>query len=209
MSFNDLESERDIQGYAANLPRVILEGPTDVRLFREWFADLLVQVEFVDAAKVIGSGGCTAVRKAVEKSRELEIPAVGVVDRDSLHHDHRWDLLFSVDDDAFAQGAIDDDLFTTSLWEVEAYLLEPALLAEWVAMQKDPMPASASEQSSALQRTLEECEGLLSAAPFLCGSHEAGDLCDLRYFLADKHHEIEDVCRRNSRQRCRRKARRG
>ena len=131
------------------------------------------------------------VAKAVKKSRdEDDIPAVGVVDRDLFHRERKWEILFDVDEASFAKDARTDDVFTTGLWEVEAYLLCPELLSDWVGMQRHPPPASAGERQTALARTLEECEGLLSAVSFFCASHTVGAGCDIKHFNTVKHHEM-------------------
>ena len=187
-------SDRQFEAHSRSLPRVILEGPTDVRLFVEWFEHLLDDLDFVAAEKVVGGGGCTSVEPAVEKSREVDkIPAVGIVDRDTLYRAGNWTVLFSLDDQALV-AASTEDVFVTSLWEVEAYLLRPELLGAWVGVHRHPQPSSLQDRGAALGRTLEECEALLNAMPLFTSGHAVGQACDERYFSTLKHHEIGEAC---------------
>ena len=45
--FEAFDSPQQIQAHATCLPRVILEGPSDVKLFQEWFGDLMDRLDFV------------------------------------------------------------------------------------------------------------------------------------------------------------------
>lgn len=195
VSIEEFASERQFEAHFRSLPRVILEGASDVDLFSSWFEDLLSELDFVAAEDLVGGGGCTAVLPAVVKSRETDgIPAVGIVDRDRLHRAKQWEVLFSLGEKVIAESAEDPDVYTTLLWEVEAYLLRPELLGPWVGAQRNPPPASRHEQDEALARALEECEALLDAVPFFCSAHHVGETCDPRHFVHVSHEALPETC---------------
>lgn len=198
MNVAELESFRSSEQFLAHargLPRVILEGSSDVDLFKSWFEDLQAEFEFLSADQVGGSGGgCTAVAPAVRYSWDQDIPALGVLDRDSLHRLWRWDLLFSTDAATLEGASGDDDVKIASLWEIEAYLLEPGLMGPWVGVQRRPLPARPQEIATALTKVLEECEALLVATPFLAAAHKGGRACDVRHFRDDRVPHIAAAC---------------
>jgi hypothetical protein len=188
-------SSEQFLAHARGLPRVILEGASDVELFKSWFEDLQAEFEFMPAEDVGDfGGGCTAVAPAVRHSWDQDIPALGVLDRDSLHRLWKWDLLFSTDPAALDGASGDDDVKVASLWEIEAYLLEPQLMGPWVGVQRKPLPAKAHEMSSALTKALEECEALLEATPYFAAWHKGGRACDPRYFRDDQAAHITETC---------------
>jgi hypothetical protein len=195
VSIEAFESARQFEAHFRSLPRVILEGRSDVELFTEWFEHLLADLDFVPAEALIDGGGCTAVLPAVIKSRdEDEVPAVGIVDRDRLQRDKRWDVLFSLDDGALEGVAEDPDVYTTSLWETEAYLLRPELLSKWVGVQRKPPPATRQEKEAALANTLRECETLLEAIPFFSSAHGVGEPCDPAHSYHIAHNDMPQHC---------------
>lgn len=181
--------------HARGLPRVILEGRSDVDLFKSWFEDLQSEFDFIAAEDLARGGGCTAVQPAVRASWDQDIPALGIVDRDYLHRSHRWALMFAADPEAIAEASEDPHVRIASLWEIEAYLLEPELINLWVGVQRNPQPATARERDTALSRAVEECEALLDATPFLSSGHAGGQSIGDRYFFSDKADHIRASCR--------------
>lgn len=175
VSFEDFDTEQDIVPYQLGLPRIILEGKDDVRLFSQyWFTHLTDSFDFVEAGDVIQGGGCTAVRDAVRFSNEeMQIPASGIADRDHLFRTKDWPALFETDDTAFAAATSDDDFYTTLRWEVEAYLLEPDLLPSWVRSHRTP-PGSEALCNAALAHAIDECEHLLHTNGFFATAHHCG-----------------------------------
>ncbi|APZ97616.1 hypothetical protein BWQ93_03280 [Sphingopyxis sp. QXT-31] len=190
----EFSSDRQFEAHFRSLPRVVLEGDSDVAFFLAWFEHLLSELDFVSAKSISGAAGCTAVGQAVQQSIDDDgIPAIGIVDRDWLSREQRWDLLYSLDDNA-ATNAKGGDVVTASLWEIEAYLLLPELMGRWVGLQRNPPPASQGEKGSALARVVEECDALLFAMPFFASAHAAGEHCDIRYFRDVAHHNMPEKC---------------
>lgn len=181
ISLNDFENERDIEAYHIGLPRIVLEGVDDLRLFKNyWFPHLIDRFQFVEASEIVGGGGCTAVSAAVEASKQDNIPAFGFVDRDRHFRLKEWATLFDVDASAFKNATSNNDFYTTLRWEVEAYLLEPQLLSAW--LRSYCQPARLGQISSAVARTVSECEQLLKAHRFFATAHECGVSIANEYF---------------------------
>jgi hypothetical protein len=196
LSFDSFESDQQIAAHQAGLVRVVLEGDTDVELFsRFWFQSLLETFEFIEARKVAAGGaGCTGVDDAVVHSRQQGIPAVGIVDRDTLFRSKEWQLLFSVGEAQLAADWRTTRIYVTSRWEVEAYLLEADMLAPWVTVAHRDPPGSPAECERALARTLEECRVLLAASPFFASQHEGGDKVSPSFLFDEPLERVLEVC---------------
>ncbi len=174
VSFEEFEDEQEIAAYQIGLPRIVLEGSDDVRLFRSyWFTNLIDSFEFVEAADIVDGGGCTAVQEAVRKSKENNIPAFGITDRDTFFQSRQWASLFAIDDVAFSAAGSGTDLYTTLRWEVEAYLLEPDILPAWLRSHSKP-PAPPAVSAKAVEKALVECEQLLRAHRYFATAHHCG-----------------------------------
>lgn len=192
----DFQSRDQFLAHAALLPRIILEGATDRDLFRVWFEKLYPEVEFLAAEDLGRGGGCTAVQPAVELSRDQKIPVLGIVDRDWLHRERRWETMFSPDGRALDDVSGDPDVRVAALWEIEAYLLHPELLSTWVGVQRSPQPVPDDEPRTALARALEECEALLCAASFFGSAHATRVSYDLKHFCGNPSAHVAEVCRK-------------
>jgi hypothetical protein len=194
VTFDAFEDEDEIVAYQTGLPRIVLEGKDDVRLFRTyWFAHMIDSFEFVEAADLAEGGGCTAVRQAVLNSRDQNIPAYGFADRDHLFRSKKWELLFTTDDDAFRDGTADDAFYTTLRWEIEAYLLEPDLLPSWLRSHRSP-PGSPAMCAAALSYAIDECEHLLGTNPFFAAAHHCKVATRPEHFADKAAHELAAAC---------------
>lgn len=183
VGFDAFESEQQIGAHQAGLPRVILEGQMDVALFREWFRNLRDVIEFVEAGQVLTGGGCTGVPAAVAHSQAHDnLPAIGIVDRDTLFREKIWNLLYTGDEAAFAAMQT-EDVVVASLWEVEAYLLRPDLFADWIRLRREALPAPNEICATAIVAALEEAEALLDIAPALAALHAANVACPSNWGL--------------------------
>lgn len=175
VSFDEFENELQITSQQAEIPRIVLEGGDDVVLFKRWFFDLLDRLEFVQAANVGVGNGCTAVGEAVAQLLDSGVPAFGLTDRDRLFREANWPLLFAVDDAAFAAATEQEHSAINSMWEIEAYLLDPALIPGWVRSHHRHAPASEADCNAALANVVDECEALLRAQPWLATAHRCGE----------------------------------
>lgn len=195
VSFELFDSDQQIAAHQAGLPRVVLEGVTDVTLFsRFWFPQWQERVEFIEASRVAAGAGCTGVADAVAHSREEGIPAVGIVDRDTLFRAKDWSRLFSIDPSLISPGPLVTNVYVTSLWEVEAYLLEPDLLADWVAVAHRSPPGSPADCERALPRAIDACEALLAAAGYFAILHSDGKPAPQGLFCDQSLTRVSEVC---------------
>lgn len=171
VSFDDIDSERDIAAYQTGLPRIVLEGVDDLRFFKHyWFHQLIGSFEFVEAGDIVTGGGCTSVMQAVEESKKDNIPAFGIWDRDTLFREKKWGSLFETDDAVFHAATSGSDFYTTLRWEVEAYLLEPDFLDAWLRSCQKKM-GSSPVNTEAVAIAIEECENLLKAHRYFATAH--------------------------------------
>ncbi|MRX08136.1 hypothetical protein GJ697_09855 [Pseudoduganella sp. FT25W] len=195
-TFEDFDSVEQIAAHQAGLVRVILEGDTDVELFeRYWFIGRRDVFDFVEA-KTLGAGaGCTAVATAVASSIADGVPAIGIVDRDTLFRNKQWALLFDTNSTALNQGWNGSGVYTASLWEVEAYLIEPDLLSDWVGASYKTPPAPQDKCDAALQRTIDSCKFMLSATHYFAALHEEGTAApSVKAFWDQSIDKLNAVC---------------
>jgi hypothetical protein len=186
-SFDAFNNDQQIAAHQAGLVRIVLEGDTDVKLFKRfWFPSFLETFQFIEAKLITGAAGCTGVDGAVVHSREEGIPAVGIVDRDTYFRNKQWQRLLSRDEVQITGDWINNRVYVTSRWEVEAYLLEPELLRPWVTVAHRHPPGSEDDCERALGRTLTACEALLAAIPFFTSQHQASIPAAPLPFLYDK-----------------------
>jgi hypothetical protein len=196
-SFDEFDTDQQIEAHQACLVRVILEGKTDVELFsRFWFQSLQETFLFIEASRLGAGAGCTGVEAAVVHSRTVDrISAVGIVDKDTLFRSREWARVFSLPDAEIPADWDDALIYITSRWEVEAYLLEPDHLEPWVTVEHKNPPASLAEAMQALARTLDACELVLRMAPFLAAQHEAGKKIKPKFLHDQPEEQILNICR--------------
>lgn len=196
LSFEDFDSDQQIAAHQSNLIRVVLEGQTDVVLFGQyWFVPLLEVFDFKEATNIRGKAGCTGVADAVRFSIEHDkVPAIGIVDRDTLFRQKLWDVLYEVDQAAFEAATRNADVFVASRWEVEAYMLEPDLLANWVGANHKQPPASQTDRDTALPRALNECDFLLEVSPFFAEAHTTHRKIGEHHFLGQSLDAAKAFC---------------
>ena len=174
-SFDEFDTDLEIDAHSRGLPRIILEGPTDVWLFRDiWFTNYLAKFEFIPASRLADGDGCTAVPAAVEKSWEKQIPAFGILDRDVYFRRKIWNALYEPEEALFRTFEANDNLFVSEFWEIEAHLILPEMLEPWViGCSRDPVQYG-HLAADALQRALTQCDILFEAAPYLAAMHADG-----------------------------------
>jgi len=194
VQFDELNDEGEIVAYQLGLPRIVLEGKDDVRLFKiYWFPHLIDSFEFVEAVDIADGGGCSAVRDAVLRSRQDNIPAFGFADRDQLFRSKQWALLFAVDDAAFHTGTRDEACYTTLRWEIEAYLLEPDLLPAWIR-SGCRVPGTDARCAAALGDIVEECEHLIRGSAFFATAHDQGKKVNIGHFADKAVNDLVAAC---------------
>jgi len=111
---------------------VFLEGETDVNLFRNyWFKHRLDKLDFTEPK---AGFGCVGVVDNVKDFRLNGIPAFGLVDRDKLQADQKWELAWEADDAVFgAARPYGKHVWITRYWEIESYLIEPSVIEAYAS----------------------------------------------------------------------------
>jgi hypothetical protein len=196
-SFDNFNDDEQIIGHQLGLPRIVLEGTSDVELFREyWFPRFTEDFEFVSANELGCGNGCTAVERAVSLSRERDnIPAFGFIDRDWLFREQKWDALFAIDEAEFLAKTQDNDtIHITLLWEVEAYLLEPDLIPELARGHSARGFARGDGVVNPLGVALEELEHMLRAQRLFAVAHENNTGYGDKHFLDRDGDQIYPAC---------------
>lgn len=152
----EITSTSSVIAQQKSKPIIYVEGESDKRIFENyWFVDVLGKISFSITPDF---QGCSAVVKAVALDRLTGISAFGLVDRDKLMADEKWELLRQTDDALFDSEWPYPDIKITRRWELESYLIEPEALESYLA------PA----QGGRAPRPLAEVEGdLLSHADAL------------------------------------------
>ncbi|MCI5165236.1 MAG: hypothetical protein D3903_03895 [Candidatus Electrothrix sp. GM3_4] len=136
---------------------VYLESEEDRLIIGDrWFYDE-ENLDFRSAGEdTQGAGGCTQVIKKVNDDEEKGIKSVGLVDRDVLLKDCRWECWWEHDDIDFkACQPYGKNIKVLSRWEIENYLLlEPDIIASVKAdrfghaqERSAPIPLSSKEIS--------------------------------------------------------------
>lgn len=174
-SFDEFDTDLEIDAHSRGLPRIVLEGMTDVWLFRDvWFTRYLTKFEFIPASRLTAGDGCTAVPAAVEKSWGMHIPAFGILDRDIYFRRKAWHVLYEQEEVRFRAFEASDELFVSEFWEIEAHLILPDMLEPWViGCSRDPVQFG-HLAAGALQRAIAQCDVLFEAAPYLAAMHADG-----------------------------------
>lgn len=195
-SFDEFESDTQIAAHQTGLVRVILEGQTDVTLFRRyWFSHRQDVFDFVEASSIAAAPGCTGVIDGVAKCTQQGIPAIGIVDRDTLFREKKWELLFSLDAAALNPDPFTVGVYVASRWEVEAYLLEAdSRLSEWVSAEHRNPPGPEHLCQNALPIVVQSCEHLLLAASYFASNHEQGKAVNAGAFCDRTPAQIQDFC---------------
>jgi hypothetical protein len=130
--------------------KVYLESAEDVRIFSEhWFSDKQDKLRFVSAeGEQSGGGGCKVVITKVEEANNQNIKAYGIVDRDVLLADAKFDLFWETDDVKFhAERPYGENIHVLGRWELENYLLQPEAFAYEVSrrISRSPAPGISAE----------------------------------------------------------------
>jgi len=166
-SFKQLQENEDIDNAYTNKVVVYLESEEDLQIIKErWFFDEGKEIEFksVDSGQ---GGGCSQVISRVKTERNKGITAFGIVDRDTLMKEEKWELWWEINDQQFKQAKpFGDYILVLRRWELENYLLSPE---ELEIVLSDKEFRSPKKIDVVIQNLLKEAEDLkvLSAAMIL------------------------------------------
>lgn len=157
----------------SGVPVVYVESEEDSYIFGEcWFKDQLSRLEFQSVADRSGgdsTSGCKAVINAVDEERQSGNPAWGIVDRDAVMSQDRWDLVYETDDSCF-DCSLPFGLRVKVLrrWEMESYLVDADLLEQYRSELLMQVPRSSVEVWGEL---LADCQALIPHAALNATHH--------------------------------------
>lgn len=153
--FGEVPDSGLLVGKYLNKVRVYVESSEDRDVLEKWFPDDLGKIIFLSADHGnAGGGGCQAVCKEISNSKQADIQAVGIVDRDKLFTDKNWNLLWEIDDKIFrAAQPYGAEIHVLLRWELENYLLEPEAVQRVLSDAKHgkPSPILAQVENELLQ----------------------------------------------------------
>ncbi|MEA3548932.1 MAG: hypothetical protein U9R66_14900 [Thermodesulfobacteriota bacterium] len=120
------------------VPVVYVESEEDQYVFGEcWFKEHLSKIEFKPAKAKCDSDGCNAVLKAVREERQAGNPAWGVVDRDILMANDRWNFVHETNDELYERAQpFGNTIKVLCRWEMESYLVDVEALENVKASSK-------------------------------------------------------------------------
>lgn len=161
------------------VPVIYVESEDDVYVFGEsWFKDKLSRVEFRSASMHCHTSGCNAVIHAVGEERKAGNPAWGIVDRDAVMSQDKWDLVHETDDEVFERAKpFGPQIKVLNRWEMESYLIDGDVLETCRAQIKMVSPKPILDVH---QELLEHCQILIphAAANALFHAHKISALGD-------------------------------
>jgi hypothetical protein len=172
---------------------VLVEGDGDRYVLREWFSELLSEVEFYDC------GGISNLNKWLE-----ELLSLGTLKRAYAITDRDFRPEAEVDD-SYAEGS---HLFILRRYALENYLLEPRPLWEVLTLRHPPIRTDLPDEQAMENRLLEICRMLKSiAAANLAYFDEnriqyqsSGQTAKLEYFPVGHHHDRQIVIQQAAKQ---------
>jgi len=171
-SFKTMEDTGLVRSKHSGRAIVYLESNDDYQIFFErWFYDEGEYLEFKSSDTGFG-GGCSKVIKDVESDRENDIPAFGIVDRDSLLQQLKWDDLWETDDLKFRKSRpFGNYIRPLCRWEIENYLFD---IDEITDMLSDFGQEGLKDKSSVIRELSGHCDALIPIMAYNIFLHSIG-----------------------------------
>jgi hypothetical protein len=178
-SFKGIGESASVDGRYIQRIVVYLESREDYEVYcQRWFPEHGEWLEFRSADGCECSGGCTQVVNLVERDRTKEIVAFGLLDRDALLRELKWEAFWERDDVKFgSMRPCGEHIRFLCRWEMENYLLDPEELEKIITDCPKSMkePRKLRDISETLKELLSHCEVLI---PFTAANillHEHGE----------------------------------
>lgn len=190
-----LGSPERLSSRYGGVPVIFVESDEDSYVFGEcWFKDELSRVEFRSAdSHCAGFAGCNAVLRAVGEERSAGNPAWGIVDRDAVLSQDRWDLVHETDDDLFDKAKpFGHEIKTLRRWEMESYLAD----AEAMEKCQSEIKLQPARSTHVVQdELLGHCQVLIPHAAInaLCHTHKVSSVGDGWVTKYASRAEIDDA----------------
>ena len=164
-SFKDLSDTKALKHLHADTIVVLVEGGSDVEFLERMFPGMKAEIRFEAV------GGCTVMKERLQDERKLNPKVIGLLDRDALMREKRWDELFETDNDIFqaATAIWIEGLYVLTRWEIENYLLDLAAVSRLFSCFK---VTAAPDENSLLDMMIESALGELHVTAGWCTAHE-------------------------------------
>lgn len=164
-SFNKLSDSRAVINLHSGAVTVYVEGKDDVAFQEKMFPGSKGDIRFEEV------GGCAGMRARLANERQHNSKVIGLLDRDALKREKRWNELFETDNDNFAIATRLDGIYVLTRWEIENYLLD--LTAVYRLFENWKSKVISSEEAL-LDMMIETALGELHVTAGWCTAHEHG-----------------------------------
>ncbi len=174
-SFKKIPDSKTIDAKYIQKVIVYLESEEDFQIFKErWFHDEGERVEFRSSDTGRG-GGCAEVVRQVKSDRQNGIPAFGIVDRDAVMREGRWDVFWETDDRKYKNAMpLGHHIRPLCRWEIENYLLDPDELESILADEGKDFPRSKRPVELMIKELIGHCNTLIPVMALDILFHENG-----------------------------------
>lgn len=164
-SFKDLADTKALTHLHADTIVVLVEGKSDMDFLKRMFPGMESDIRFEEV------GSCTAMKERLQDERTRNPKVIGLLDRDTLKRDRRWDELFEIDNDNFKAATWVDGLYVLTRWEIENYLCE---LAAIYRLFSDWKPTEFPNEDALLDKMIETALDELHVTAGWCTAHDRG-----------------------------------
>ena len=174
-SFKDIGDSKSVSSKYSGRAIIYLESQEDYQIFFErWFYDEGEFIEFISSDSGSG-GGCTNVIKNVEDDRQKDITSFGIVDRDALMQQQKWEELWETDDSKYkGYRPFGKNIHLLCRWEIENYLFDIDEIEILLADIGEGAPRKTREQSVVIDELLEHCDALIPIVAYNVLLHKKG-----------------------------------
>lgn len=140
-SFKDLGETTTLIHLHGDTIVVLVEGGSDVEFLERMFPGMKGEIRFENV------GGCSHMKKRLHEERQLNPKVIGLLDRDALMREKRWEELFETDNDNFKAATTTwiEGLYVLTRWEIENYLLDLAAVSQ--LLNTFPVPDIPDEEA--------------------------------------------------------------
>ncbi len=123
-TFKSFPKSKFVDSKYSGRKQIYLESDDDFAIFERWFFDEFEYLEFKSSNAGDG-GGCTQVMGNVDKDRENGINSFGIVDRDALIQQQKWNDFWEDDDMHFLKlHPFGEHVKALCRWEIENYVMD-------------------------------------------------------------------------------------
>jgi len=174
-SFKEIGDSQIVSSKYSGRVIIYLESKEDYQIFAErWFHDEGEWLEF-RSSDLGDGGGCNNVISNVKNDRTHHIPSFGIVDRDSLMRQGKWEVFWEKNDSAYkAMRPFGDHVLPLCRWELENYLLDIDEIESLIADLGKEAPKATRKRSEIAQELCDHCNALTPIMAYNILCHQNG-----------------------------------